>query len=45
MTMLSPTLDVIVQKSQKLQQTVEAEEETNSIADQIRRTAKNNGGW
>ena len=43
--MLSPTLDVIVQKSQKLQQTVEAEEETNSIADQIRRTAKNNGGW
>ena len=45
MTMLSPTLDVIVQKLQKLQQTLAAEEETNSIEDQIRRTAKNNGGW
>ena len=45
MTMLSTTLDVIVQKLQKLQQTLAAEEETNSIADQIRRTAKNNGGW
>ena len=43
--MLSPTLDVIVQKLQKLQQTVPEEEETNSIEDQIQRTAKNNGGW
>ena len=43
--MLSPTLDVIVQKLQKLQQTVPAEEETNSIEGQIQRTAKNNGGW
>ena len=43
--MLSPTLDVIVQKLQKLQQTVAAEEETNSIEGQIQRTAKNNGGW
>ena len=45
MKMLSGILDVIVQKLQKLRQTVAAEEETNSIEDQIRRTAKNNGGW